>query len=125
MRSAILAILLVSIASVCLVAQTPADAPAPTRVSNTEQEKRLTKRINPKYPKEAFDAKLTGEITLETTIGADGKVTGVKLYGKGEDLLVKAAMDAVKQWEYKPYKVNGKAVPVVTYVKINFKVGEQ
>jgi TonB family protein len=125
-QSAILIILLAPIASISYAAQTPAATTvAATRVSAAEQEKRLTKRVNPKYPKEAFDAKLTGIITLETIIGTDGKVTSVRLIGKGEDLLVKSAMDAVKQWLYKPYKVDGKPVAVMTMVTINFKVGEQ
>jgi len=107
-------------------AQTPPQANPPTRIASAEQEKKLTKRVAPIYPKEAFDAKLTGVITLETTIGVDGKVTNVRLIGKGEDLLVKAAMTAVKQWVYKPTKdkETGKPIEVVTIVQLNFKVGE-
>ncbi len=124
-RSAILAMTMISMFSISLAAQTSAPAVAPTRVSNAEQEKRLTKRVNPKYPKEAFDAKLTGMINLELVIDKEGKVSSVRVLGKGEDLLIKSATDAVKQWTYKPYKVDGKAVEVVTIVTINFKVGEQ
>jgi len=124
-RSAILAMTMISTFSISSAAQTSASAVAPTRVSNADQEKRLTKRVNPKYPKEAFDAKLTGMINLEIVIDKEGKVSSVRTLGKGEDLLIKAATDAVKQWTYKPYKVDGKAVEVVTIVTINFKVGEQ
>jgi protein TonB len=104
----------------------PAAAPgnAPTRVSAADQDKKVTKRVPPVYPKEAYDSKLTGVINLETTIGVDGKVISVTLRGKGDDLLVKAAMDAVKQWVYKPTKVNGMPIEVVTIVSVNFKVGE-
>ena len=102
----------------------PTQAAQPTRVSATEQSKKLTKKVNPVYPKEAFDAKLTGVINLETTIGADGKVTNVRPLGAANEMLIKAAEDAVKQWVYKPTKVNGMNVPVMTVVTINFKVGE-
>jgi len=125
-RITILSAFLIVTAAISSAAQTPAAAtPAPVRVSTSEQEKRLTKRVNPKYPKDAFDAKLTGIISLETLIGTDGKVENVKLVGKGEDVLVKAAIDAVKQWVYKPYKLDGKLVEVLTIVTINFKVGDQ
>lgn len=106
-------------------AQTPDAAQAPMRVSAAEQDKKISKRVNPKYPKEAFDAKLTAVINLETIIDADGKVQSVRpLTTKADEMLIKAATDAVKQWEYKPTKVKGVAVPVMTIVTINFKVGE-
>jgi protein TonB len=105
--------------------QPPATQPAPTRVSSAEQEKKLTKKVNPVYPKEAFDSKLTGVINLETTIGADGKVENVRPLGTGNnEVLIKAAVDAVKQWVYKPTKINGMNVAVVTIVTIKFQVGE-
>ena len=104
----------------------PATAPAtpPTHVPAAQQEKKLSKRVNPVYPKEAFDAKLTGIVNLETTIDADGKVTNVRPIGNANELLVKAAEDAVKQWVYKPTTINGMKVVVITIVSINFKVGE-
>src|SRR5436190_15708801 len=76
-------------------------ANVPTHVPAAQQEKKLTKKVAPVYPKEAF-ARLTGIVNLETTIGADGKVTNVRPIGKADALLVKAAEDAVKQWVYKP-----------------------
>jgi len=99
-------------------------AKAPTRVASAVQEKKLTKRVAPVYPKEAFDSKLTGIISLEVIIGADGKVTQVRPVSKGDPLLVKAAEDAVKQWVYKPTLIDKMPVEVVTLVSINFKVGE-
>ena len=82
------------------------------------------KKVAPVYPKEAFDAKLTGIVNLETTISVDGKVTNVRPIGNANALLVKAAEDAVKQWTYKPTTINGMKVEVITIVSINFKVGE-
>ena len=104
----------------------PATAPAnvPTHVAAAEQEKKLSKKVAPVYPKDAFDAKVTGVVSLETTIGVDGKVTNVRPIGNANALLVKAAEDAVKQWVYKPTIINGMKVEVITIVSINFKVGE-
>jgi protein TonB len=103
-----------------------AAAKAPRRVSSADQEKLLKKKVDPVYPKEAYDAKITGIVTLDVTIGEDGKVTNVALRGKAEDVLVKAAMDAVKQWVYKPTKDKQTNMPVevVTLVQLNFKVGD-
>jgi protein TonB len=103
-----------------------APAKAPVHVAAADQDKKVTKRVAPVYPKDAYDAKLTGVINLEVTIGVDGKVTNVAQRGKGDDALVKAAMDAVKQWVYKPTKdkESGMPVEVITIVSINFKVGE-
>lgn len=126
LKTMILTVSMIAIVSLSVTAQTPtAPAQAPMRVSAAEQDKKVTKRVNPLYPKEAFAAKLTAEITLETTIGADGKVENVRPVNSTADpTLIKAAVDAVKQWVYKPTKVDGMAVAVMTFVKINFKVGE-
>jgi protein TonB len=101
-----------------------ASANVPTHVPAAQQEKKLTKKVAPVYPKEAFDAKLTGIVNLETTIGVDGKVTNVRPIGNANSVLLKAAEDAVKQWVYKPTTINGMKVEVITIVSINFKVGE-
>jgi protein TonB len=101
-----------------------ASANIPTHVPAAQQEKKLTKKVAPVYPKEAFDAKVTGIVNLETIISVDGKVTNVRPIGNANSLLVKAAEDAVKQWVYKPTTVNGMKVEVITIVSINFKVGE-
>jgi outer membrane biosynthesis protein TonB len=63
-------------------------------------------------------------ISLEVTIGFDGKVTKVRPVSNGDPLLVKAAEDAVKQWVYKPTMVDKMPVEVLTIVSIKFKVGE-
>jgi protein TonB len=125
-------VLLASFVSVSVPAQTPpqntpqaaAPAKAPIRVASAIQEKKLTKKVAPLYPKEAFDAKLTGVISLEVTIGADGKVTNVRPVSNGNALLIKAAEDAVRQWVYKPTVVDKMPIEVLTIVSINFKVGE-
>ena len=133
LKAGILASCLIAVLSITLNAQSPQqpDSPAtetpakaPTRISAAEQEKKLLKRVAPVYPKEAFDAKLTGIVSLETTINTDGKVTNVRPLGNASPLLVKAAEDAVRQWVYMPTVVSKVRVEVITIVSINFKVGD-
>jgi protein TonB len=61
-----------------------------------------------------------GTVQVEATIAPDGKVSDARVV-KSVPLLDQAALDAVKQWEYKPTMVKGVAVPVIVNVAINFK----
>jgi protein TonB len=56
---------------------------------------------------------------LKAVIGQTGDVVSVELVS-GDPMLAPAAIEAVKQWKYKPYKLNGNAVEVETEVKVNF-----
>ena len=60
-----------------------------------------------------------GVVTIEATIGPDGKVIDAKVV-RSVPLLDQAALDAVRQWEYTPTLLNGVPVPVVVTVTINF-----
>ena len=59
---------------------------------------------------------------LEATIDPTGKVVDVKPMGTPQPLLVQAAIDAVKQWEYRPTYLNGVPVPVIMTVMTNFAI---
>jgi protein TonB len=76
--------------------------------------------VQPVYPAIALNAGVTGAVIIEATIGADGRVIDAKVL-RSVPLLDQAALDAVRQWEYKPTFLNGVAVPVVMTVTINFK----
>jgi protein TonB len=78
-----------------------------------------TKQVTPAYPPDAQAAGVQGIVIMEATIGADGKVTDVRVL-RSIPLLDKAAMDAVRQFEYTPTLVNGVAVPVLMTVTVNF-----
>ena len=78
-------------------------------------------RVPPKYPKEARRAKVQGSVTLNAVIGKDGSVQNIKLTC-GDPLLVNAAMDAVRQWRYKPYQLNGEPVEAPTTITVNFSL---
>ena len=76
--------------------------------------------VAPVYPAIAQNAGVTGSVIIEATIGADGRIIDARVL-RSIPLLDQAALDAVRQWEYKPTLLNGVAVPVIMTVTINFK----
>lgn len=87
-----------------------------------EGPKRLLKGVNPEYPKNALQQRVQGSVLLEVIIGTDGKVKDVDPIA-GDPILVGPATDAVRQWEYRPYVVNGKPVEVYTVTTVKFTTG--
>jgi protein TonB len=77
------------------------------------------KDVAPVYPAIAKQAKVGGVVVIEATIGADGKVADTKVL-RSVPMLDQAALDAVQQWEYTPSTQNGKPIPVVMTVTVNF-----
>ena len=73
----------------------------------------------PVYPATAKSARVGGVVTIEATIDTDGKVSDARVV-KSVPLLDEAALNAVRQWEYRPSLVGGKPVPVVVTVNVNF-----
>ena len=92
-------------------------APQPIRVGGEIKPPTQTKRVTPPYPPEAQADGVQGIVIMEATIGADGKVTDVRVL-RSIPLLDQAAMDAVRQFEYTPTVINGVAVPVVMTVTV-------
>ena len=80
-----------------------------------------TKNVQPEYPEAARTARVQGVVIIEAVIGADGKVADAKVL-RSVPQLDQAAVAAVKQWEFTPTLLNGKAVPVVMTVTVNFKL---
>lgn len=83
------------------------------------QEANLTNRVTPQYPPLAKAARVQGTVKFQATIGKDGTVQNLQLLS-GPPLLVQAAMQAVRQWTYKPTLLNGEPVVVVTTIDVNF-----
>jgi periplasmic protein TonB len=81
----------------------------------------LIKKVQPIYPKNALAMHVEGAVELVATISTSGNITAVKIV-KGEPTLTKAAADAVKQWKYKPYLLNGEPVEIQTQITVNFKL---
>ncbi len=97
------------------------ERPAPVRVGSADsiQEPRKTRHVPPAYPRDALAARIQGQVVLECTISAEGKVVEMKTL-RGHPLLVESARGAVAQWEYEPSLLNGVAVPVVMTVNVAF-----
>ena len=79
----------------------------------------LIHRVQPDYPLPARSARIQGEVVLAAIIGKDGSIQNLHVL-KGHPMLVKAALDAVQQWRYRPYVLNGDPVEVETQVTVNF-----
>jgi protein TonB len=105
----------------CANAGQAASEPAPVRVGGDVKPPIKTKDVKPVYPSMARQTRTQGVVILEITIGDDGKVKAVKVL-KSLPLLEAAAIDAVKQWEFKPTLINGKATPVIMPVAVNFSL---
>jgi TonB family protein len=92
---------------------------APLRIGGQIRAPRKIKDAKPVYPAIARSAGVAGAVTIEATIGPDGKVIDAKVV-RSIPLLDQAALDAVRQWEYTPTLLNGVPVPVLVTVTINF-----
>src|SRR6266700_2994973 len=79
----------------------------------------VIKRVNPTYPPLARTARVQGSVVLAAVIGKDGSIQNLHVLS-GHPLLTQAALEAVKQWRYKPYILNGEPVEVDTQVTVNF-----
>jgi TonB family protein len=81
----------------------------------------LIKRVEPIYPEEAKRLGIQGQVVMNVTIDEQGNVTDVKVR-KGHPLLNDAALEAVKQWKYNPTFLNGRPVPVIATVHLDFEI---
>jgi protein TonB len=93
--------------------------PQRVRVSQGVSAGLLVRRVNPTYPPLARQARIQGQVILRAVISKDGSIEGLTLVS-GHPMLAPAAIDAVKQWKYKPYLLNGEPVEVDTEVLVNF-----
>jgi protein TonB len=74
----------------------------------------------PRYPEQALPTGADSPVVLQAWIGKDGAVRELKLVS-GSLLLAHAAVEAVKQWRYRPYRRNGENVEIETLITVNFK----
>jgi protein TonB len=81
----------------------------------------LIKKVAPAYPANALRMRIEGTVQLSATISKEGNISDVKVLS-GDAQLSRAATDAVRQWKYKPYLLNGEPVEIQTQITINFKL---
>ena len=93
--------------------------PQRVRVSQGVSAGLLVRKVNPNYPPLARQARIQGQVLLQAEISKDGSIQNLRLIS-GHPMLAPAAIEAVKQWKYKPYLLNGEPVEVETQVQVNF-----
>lgn len=101
-----------------------AKTPEPTkrrRIASRVAAANLIHDVAPVYPPEAGRARIEGTVVLVAAIGKDGTVQDVRVQS-GSPLLAQAAIDAVKQWRYRPYLLNGEPVEVDSQITITFNL---
>jgi TonB family protein len=103
--------------------QAPPALPQRVRVSAGVAQGLLVNKVNPTYPPDARDQRIQGAVILQATIDKEGNVANLQLIS-GHPLLAPAAIEAVKQWKYRPYLLNGNPVEVNTQVQVNFTLIE-
>jgi protein TonB len=95
--------------------------PAVIRLSRMEPGM-LIARVEPKYPPLAVQTRTQGEVVLTAVIGRDGRIENLHVVS-GHPFLIASAVDAVRQWRYRPYILNGQPVEVETQITVNFRLG--
>lgn len=91
----------------------------PKRIISQLAEGQLLNRVEPVYPHIAAISGIQGQVKLHAIIGRDGRIQSLSAVS-GHPLLVRAALEAVEQWRYRPYVLNGEAVEVETLITVNF-----
>jgi protein TonB len=99
----------------------PKPAPHALQVSEGVIQGLLIKKVAPAYPPVALQLRKQGDVHLLATVSKTGSITQMKVLS-GESMLAKAAMDAVRQWKYRPFLLNAEPVEVQTQITIKFKL---
>jgi TonB family protein len=81
----------------------------------------LEHQVTPTYPRQALPLRIEGPVVLDATVSENGLLENVKVVS-GHALLAQAAIEAVRQWRYRPYLLNGKPVRMQTKITVNFKM---
>ncbi len=103
--------------------ETPKAPTAPIVVSKGVQEAMLIEKVIPRYPKLAMQARVQGVVHLTALISREGRVTQLQVLS-GHPLLISAAIEAVKQWRYRPTLLSGVPMEVVTQVDVKFMLSQ-
>ena len=114
-------IALVLFCSVAVAQEKAAEPPALTSESGSSasRELEILKSVPPKYPLDAVEKGIYGQVLLRILVSETGEVENAEVVS-GEDVLRQAALDAVRQWKFKPYVEAGKPIKVKTTIPVNF-----
>jgi protein TonB len=116
-----------------IISATPVAAPPPPppkvetpkriKVGGQVQSALAISRPQPIYPPLAKQARISGTVRLEALISKQGTIESLRVI-QGHPLLVQAALDAVRQWRYRPTVLNGEPVEVQTTIDVNFTLSQ-
>ena len=98
-----------------------AATPQRVRVSQGVSQGLLVHKVQPQYPPLARQARIQGVVVLQALIGKDGNIQNLHVVS-GHPMLTNSALEAVKEWKYKPYYLNGEPVEVETTINVNFSL---
>jgi periplasmic protein TonB len=93
----------------------------PALVSRGVMEGMLVHKVIPTYPSIGIAVRAQGTVQLQATISREGRIENLRVVS-GPPMLQQAAIDAVKQWRYRPYLLNGDPVEVETTINVDFKL---
>jgi protein TonB len=93
--------------------------PQRIRISQGVTNGLLIRKVELSYPTLAKAARIQGDVVLKAIIDKEGNIQDLQLV-TGHPMLVQAAIDAVRQWHYRPYLLNGQAVEVETTIRVIF-----
>jgi protein TonB len=93
----------------------------PLRLSEPVVEAQLISRIEPRYPPLALQTRQSGTVVLHAIIGRDGHINALQIVS-GSPFFVQAALDAVRQWRYRPTLLDGEPVEVETTITVVFQL---
>ena len=107
-----------------IISSTPVSVPKVAvqrvRISQGVTQGMVLRKTQPAYPQMAKIARVQGAVVLAAIIGKDGTIQNLHVVSTASPLLNQSAIDAVKQWRYRPYILNGEPVEVDTTVTVNF-----
>ena len=81
----------------------------------------LLRRVQPDYPIAAKRIRVQGAVEIVALISREGMIEHLQVVS-GHPMLIRAALDAVKQWRYRPYVLNGDPIEVETRITVNFSL---
>ena len=96
--------------------------PDAKRVSGGVMQGLRTSYVQPVYPPLAKAAKMSGVVVMKAVISKDGSISALEIMSATNPVFNKAAIDAVRQWKYRPYTLNGEPTEVMTTITVNFAV---
>lgn len=103
------------------VAPPPQPEKRPLKLSEGVVAAQLITRVEPRYPALALQIHVQGTVHLHAIISRDGRITSLEVVS-GHPLLVQSALEAVRQWRYRPTLLNGEPVEVETTISVEFRL---